>query len=391
MKEMRKADEMRKLTEEFRREFKIPKPESVIQVYDCSMGGFNRGKLFVSQNFLCFSSTLTSRNVRLPYSRITSVQYETAIMSDKVIVMEDKKLLIFSGFGLKHAKEAYEIVLYLWQNPPNYIDLDTIDKYETTLSQATSSQGQQAQLNRPVVDVAAVDTLLSLALDASTTQNDAMVTIARQGEQIDRIGQKIETLEGKLQRADHLLRGIESYKYYMFGKQKGKDVQAREVSLKVQTLKLPPNTPPTIELDVLYKKPDDSLHPAILVLEAISFKCVCLQNHRLIDKGTEFNYEDLEAIVLRARHEHMDFRFKGTGNPRDRRFRVMSSYLQVIVNQVWSRCRKRNFNITVTFEPGVKKFEYKDDRVCVMPQATRDGAGDFVFFSLVLCILLFSI
>eukprot|EP01126_Amoeba_proteus_P034922 TRINITY_DN3504_c0_g1_i15.p1 TRINITY_DN3504_c0_g1~~TRINITY_DN3504_c0_g1_i15.p1 ORF type:complete len:171 (-),score=31.53 TRINITY_DN3504_c0_g1_i15:729-1241(-) len=135
-----------------------------------------------------------------------------------------------------------------------------------------------------------------------------MVTIARQGEQIDRIGQKIETLEGKLQRADHLLRGIESYKYYMFGKQKGKNVQAREESLKVQTLKLPPNTPPTIELDVLYKKPDDSLHPAILVLEAISFKCVCLQNHRLIDKGTEFNYEDLEAIVLRARHEHMDFR-----------------------------------------------------------------------------------
>jgi hypothetical protein len=35
------------------------------------------------------------------------------------------------------------------------------------------------------------------------------------------------------------------------------------------------------------------------------------------------------------------------------------------------------------FEPGVRKFEYMDDRVCVMPQASRDAAGTFRLLAVV--------
>lgn len=121
-----------------------------------------------------------------------------------------------SSFGLKQAKEAYELITYLWQNPPNYVDLDAINKYEASLAQQAQNN-QQMQMQKPAVNTALADSLLSLALDTDMTQNSVMDTVARQGEQIDRIGQTIDTIDGKLQRADHLLKGIESYRYYMFG------------------------------------------------------------------------------------------------------------------------------------------------------------------------------
>lgn len=152
-------------------------------------------------------------------------------------------------------------------------------------------------------------------------------------------------------------------------------------------MKLPPNTPPPIEIDILYKKQDDSLHAAILVLEADHFKCIDPVTDKLMEKNSQYKLNTIESMVLRARHEHLDFRsfsispifltffrFKGTGPVRERRCRIMSSYLQALTNQVWARCKKIGHTINISFEPGVRKFEYMDDRVCVMPQASRDGA-----------------
>lgn len=85
----------------------------------------------------------------------------------------------------------------------------------------------------------------------------------------------------------------------------------------------------------------------------------------------------LGNFLFRRILSNLFFRFKGTGPVRERRCRIMSSYIQALTNQVWARCKKLGHNINVVFEPGVRKFEYMDDRVCVMPQASRDGAGLF--------------
>lgn len=78
---------------------------------------------------------------------------------------------------------------------------------------------------------------------------------------------------------------------------------------------------------------------------------------------------------MRARHQHMDIRFKGGLD----RFRLMSSYLQVITNEIVLRLQESQGEvqqpvaIKVQFEPGVKQFEYGDPRISVQPTRVRDG------------------
>lgn len=70
-----------------------------------------------------------------------------------------------------------------------------------------------------------------------------------------------------------------------------------------------PNAVPTIEIDVLYKKRDDSVLPAIIVLDESTFKIVHPMNGSLVEKNTNYKYDQIEGIVMRARHEHMDIRY----------------------------------------------------------------------------------
>jgi len=111
---------------------------------------------------------------------------------------------------------------------------------------------------------------------------------------------------------------------------------------------------------------------AILVLDTETFKIVDAGTDKLIEKNTSYKYAQIEQVVMRARHEHMDLRFKGTGPIKDRRLRLMSSYLQVLTNQFWVRSKKLGNEPAVIFEPLVRKFDYKDDRVCIVPPASRD-------------------
>lgn len=107
---------------------------------------------------------------------------------------------------------------YLSENPPNYVNTDAIDQYEASLAtQSQSRQPPQQRTQLPKVDIALANSLLSLALDTDLTQNAVMNTLATQTQQIRRVGDTIDTIDGNMQRVDHLLRGIESYRYYMFG------------------------------------------------------------------------------------------------------------------------------------------------------------------------------
>jgi hypothetical protein len=67
------------------------------------------------------------------------------------------------------------------------------------------------------VNTGAADELLSLAYTAQQQQNRNTDLIMKQGEQIDRIGNTLDGLQAKLDRGDHLLRGVESYRYFAFG------------------------------------------------------------------------------------------------------------------------------------------------------------------------------
>lgn len=223
-------------------------------------------------------------------------------------------------------------------------------------------------------------------------QSEALRNLHSQGEQLDRIEGSLEHMAAQLDRADHLMKGIESVRYYLFGG-KGKQWGAqREAALKTRQLPAPaPGRVPVIEVEVLYKKQDDSLLPAILVFEPDMFKVVPPDQEGLIDKGTKYRtppplppphplgYADVVSMAMRARHEHVDVRFSSGKKDPSGRLRLMSSYLQLIVNQLYLRGVEQNGGKgpQVEWEPGVVRFDYTDPRLphfSPLPRA-QPGAG----------------
>jgi len=112
--------------------------------------------------------------------------------------------------------------------------------------------------------------------------------------------------------------------------------------------------------------PDDSFSVGVLVFEENNFSCVDPDTDRLLSEGMVYTYESVDKIVMRARHEHMDIRFNN-GKPR---FRLMSSYLQIITNELVLRC-KDDQEIQVLFEPTSEKFEYGNPKITVQPSTKR--------------------
>jgi len=257
---------------------------------------------------------------------------------------------------------------YLSENPTNYIDLRAVEEFEEKLAYQQSQQ-QQLAAPLPAIDLALGDELLSLALDADFTQNSLMDTVARQGEQIDRIGNTLDRIDAKLDRADHLLRGIESYRYYFFGKQK--KTKAREDQLEKRSMERPPNTPPPIEVEILIKKAD-ALSPAILALDTDEFRITDATSNILLESH---KFAAIDAMVMVVKPEHMHFMIKGaTKGP----IVIISSYLQVIVNQIHSRSKKINQHPKVVFHTPGRKFEYQDDRVSAVAAATHTPMADLL-------------
>jgi len=128
-----------------------------------------------------------------------------------------------------------------------------------------------------------------------------------------------------------------------------------------------------MDIEILCKMPNDSLEPAILVLKNTCFECVDPETDELINRKYIFDYANIAEIVMRARHEHMDIKFHdGTD-----RFRLMSSYLQILTNELYIRC---NAEIVITFEPGAKEFEFDDARISVVPPSSREKNGGFSRF-----------
>jgi len=111
--------------------------------------------------------------------------------------------------------------------------------------------------------------------------------------------------------------------------------------------------------------PDDSLSVGVLVFDEKDFSCVNPDTDKLISEGMKYSYENIEKIVMRSRHEHMDIRFRGS----QPRFRLMSSYLQIITNEIVLRTPKGQ--VEVIFEPNVEKFEYGNPKITVPSPTAR--------------------
>lgn len=76
------------------------------------------------------------------------------------------------------------------------------------------------------------------------------------------------------------------------------------------------------------------------------FWCVSMVTGKKL-KNMEYVYSVVGAVVMRARHQHLDIRF----NDGTERFRCMSSFVQGITNELVIKAP----HIGVVFEPGTKR------------------------------------
>ena len=93
--------------------------EDVIQNYACNHGA-NTGNLYITQNYVCWEPTLVGECITLPFHQFHSMQKERGplyLLDNSLrIKLEDGQEHGFSGFV--HRDETYNLLEYLWKNPP---------------------------------------------------------------------------------------------------------------------------------------------------------------------------------------------------------------------------------------------------------------------------------
>ena len=90
---------------------------------------------------------------------------------------------------------------------------------------------------------------------------------------------------------------------------------------------------------ILYKKSTNTctVTPALLRLFSDWFTCIDINSGKPLQPEYVWSYNDVESVVMRSRPEHADIRFKPPRN----RFRLMSSYLQAMTNELVLRTPRK--------------------------------------------------
>ena len=89
----------------------IPKGEYITEMFECELDNYGEGKLYLTQNFICFNSTINySKKLPLLMSDIDSIKFQ----KDKIILTTDVKcyesnIFIFS-FKDPNIKEIYQTI-----------------------------------------------------------------------------------------------------------------------------------------------------------------------------------------------------------------------------------------------------------------------------------------
>eukprot|EP01126_Amoeba_proteus_P064609 TRINITY_DN9068_c0_g1_i1.p1 TRINITY_DN9068_c0_g1~~TRINITY_DN9068_c0_g1_i1.p1 ORF type:complete len:542 (-),score=102.42 TRINITY_DN9068_c0_g1_i1:36-1661(-) len=453
----KKAAALNETNREFKQLFNLPDGEKVIQDYSASVRGGIGGHLYISANYVCYASNLTSYMEKIPFRRVTDITEEKATYTYITLHLEERKVQFcsFIGWGDQY-NEALNLMRYLWRNPPSYIDLSyssvplqppstkhepeasnrlsskpissTPVRLSTSIGRSTSPQtaGSQSKEkdsdmgdwggsevprntnpfsqsftggNRVAVsptkntnsfgfqqqatvevNVAASKEALGYALEAERTASDTLTILAEQGEQIDRIEAGLDRIHFKLDRGERLLRDIESLPAYLGNSLWEKSNKRKILTPAQRNLAVKKGKSPPMDIEILCKMPDDSLVPAILSLEEDCFLCINPHTNELLQPGFKCYFVEMAGVLIRVRPSHADIRFvQKPGAPPRERFRFMSSYLQVIVNELYLRSKEGNHQIQVCFEPGATTFQYADPRIsATSTRATRNENATFV-------------
>jgi len=400
----------------------LPESETVIQDYYCSYGMSIGGRLYITQNYVIFHCNLPLCLEQIPFRKIADIQKEKNLigLSNSLLIKTQEKEYSFGSFV--HRDETYNLLQHLLKYPPSFIQLDesshtaqssiTIAPASTTPGDRMSHAGfsdvgygkQQPARQSVPPDVLSghwggqgasgfsasdivqrkkhldVDTDLSKqvlrdALEARQMGADTLNELGRQAETIDRIERNVENVHASMDRGERHIRGIESVggslkNFFTSDKDVGNRTAYNPVDRRIQLDDKPPEN---VDLPILLKHSNDFLTPALLRFTEDCVKCVEADPPNRPYKGLSFPYTSFAQFVVRARPQHLDLRFKDPNAPR---FRLMSSHIQGIVNELALRCPGGK----VLFEPGIRTFQYGSRALCQRAvKVGRDGGGGGMF------------
>jgi hypothetical protein len=236
-------------------------------------------------------------------------------------------------------------------------------------SNEEAAKKNQSQVVKQKLNVGLVRDVLNTVQETEAMQKATMQMITEQGELLDRVEDKLTDIHENLKRADHLMKGIESVGYYMFGGSTKKEVnEKREKQKKDRSIKVPEGTPPIIEIDALYSA--DKMNPCTLVFNAENFQIINPKTEKLFTTASQYSYFDVELVSIKTRNEYFEISFNTKKSP----VLLVSAYRQIITNQLSTRAKQAGYDITVEFQHGSLKFDYQDEWIYKIPPEKR-GTG----------------
>uniref|UniRef100_A0A6B2L835 t-SNARE coiled-coil homology domain-containing protein n=1 Tax=Arcella intermedia TaxID=1963864 RepID=A0A6B2L835_9EUKA len=226
------------------------------------------------------------------------------------------------------------------------------------------------------VNTGAARQALSLLQETEQMGAAALMELEKQAEQIDRIENSVENIHSNMDKAERLLRGIESLPAYIGNSMRAKKEVVKKPNTPVDRKLVVQKGPVApMEIEILCKKLDCSFELAILSIEENGLRCLDPNTNKLLAPNYAIKYSEIQAVVLRIRPEHMDIRLQPPKTHKDR-FRLMSSYNQIIVNELYFRT---DGNISIQFEIGSNPFEYGLAKISTVPPSARKAVQNGFF------------
>lgn len=370
----------------------MPKTEVVVQNY---RGSYHRsleeagtsGKLWVTANFLLFCTNELYNRSMVPLEQIRTLTRRKAfLIFNSVIEIElvDGTSRLLSG--LFHRDELYYLLEYLRHYTPLYFKCKSPEALQEGTFQVraapASSRAEQADEEdlldgrwgsaRDSIRVGAAEQYDKVEVGVSEECVGIVEEVAHMGlevrgrmedqaRSIDRMDRSLLEADDNVKKGQRQMRGVES-----IGGQVVNLVQS-PFQRKLGAYEAPDRDSGSqdsenyYDVPILAKHPNDSLQPSVLRFGDTHFVAVDCEDPALPQLRTyKYNYPDVCSVVLRARPYHLDIRFHGE----QPRFRCMSSYVQMIANELFLRTRDARSSSSkgcdVVFEPGVRVFGYGD-------------------------------
>lgn len=374
-----KAQKMQSKTEEVRNTFNLPASECVIQDYYCSIeqSTINRGgRMYITPNYVCFWAGFPFPvTEHFPFRMISDIKQNIGkIFTNSIdIYLKDGKIVKFHSF-MKVA-ETLEVLNHIWKFPPSYLRLESEEEEEDEIGVGGGGTfnpfgNGKKSLN---VNVDGAKRAANLANEAKDKGLDILKELDTQGEQLDRIESTIDNVHANLDKGDRFIRGIGSTKgaaINLVTIDKTKHNNPKYIQREHLAHKQWMESYQTIQLEILLKLQNDQYVDSFFCFGKDKFFVKERASGKTIAQCI-WEYPMVKYIVMRARPLHMDIRFKDNSP----RFRLMTSNVQAITNELCIRCSMQENKPTVLFEPNARPFDYNSFYLTVEAVGPKDATG----------------